>query len=118
MTFGGNYEPIDAGNGVNDSSIEQSWVNEQQSASEIEIPSFAEETEFATETEQFVSSNQVEAEACVPPSEQSFDNAINSTLHQSVTEPVKEFKGVSFMCPFCYSEFTLTKEQLQEILGE
>ena len=117
LSFGGNYEPIDAGNGVNDSSIEQTWVNEQN-AGEIEVPSFAEESEFSSEQVTQEQSQFVPQETSEDFSfgQNQFDNTVQNT--PQATEPTKQFTGVSFMCPFCYSEFTLSKEQVREILGD
>lgn len=118
LSFGGNYEPLDTGTGFNDSSIEQTWVNEHHEDS-LDIPNFAEESEngYESSNEDYTQNEPQEPYIEKNPNVEQFDNALqNEQVLPEETE--KHLSGVSFMCPFCYSNFTLSLEKVKEILGE
>ncbi|SEP80805.1 ParB-like nuclease domain-containing protein [Treponema bryantii] len=89
----------------NDGSVEQTWADSQQS---METPQFGESFETASETAEPSPFEIFEPEEGVTSEE--------VTTVQNPSTPTTD--KVPFTCPFCYSQFELTMEQIQEILAQ
>lgn len=90
----------------NDGALERAWAD---SMPNMEMPQFEEEIESSPETDE-------------PSPFEPFESDIieSPTDSNSHPEPVQQTsnKKVPFTCPFCYSQFELTMDDVKEILAQ
>lgn len=108
LEIGGNQQPTENIFSGNDGSIERTWADSKQS---VDIPSFAEQSSEPSSFEIFEPE-----EGDVQYESHTENTETGSPIIEE--QPVQQLTKVPFTCPFCYTQFELTLDEVKEILAQ